>query len=1609
MPIKYLSPQDSQRQLIGFVDFFEKEFMAEISYLEETARGNIPARTDASLTMVFNVACALVSLAPIPGGVLAFMAIPHVLNAVVKVGTVVIQNEWSQKAIAIGAEYLSGDIKDQVTTLQGGAGDKYSTGEDMPIDTASLSVLARWLGVQLARRYEQVLTERLSTQPDQALMGLARVAARRCLAYLSENPLPAGNHQVRTEHLLAGVLVGAAVPWYHRPLNLLKTGESLQGSDEAEKLSFTAEKLLVNGAWIKDSDAGEVGCYTHKATEWISASTSTFKKTSVPLGGLPTYGYVAGFVSVLDLGLKPYTGTSLDLREWQHRRLQQPVTKNDVSAYLSSAEVKKARPENRTASQSFIQFLHQRSPGTFSLDAQAVLSDDLSEFELRSGNFQGVDFSGSRLSGDISYASFERGRLLACTGTTLRAVVGSTVNFAEAELGFSTLSEGKFDGTVNFTQADLTCVDLTNTIFGEVEHVGAVWHKAVLTNVNYHGIRDAQAAQVTEMAAEQTKQRAQLRQINDQIQALEARMQPLLEKCDQQTERREQLESLLVAQVNRLKFEAYATEKLEQLSHQSSAHSDAIARLGSTLTTVREERAAGERMLQNQIDRLQHDVSDLKTRARRNSEEKLTIKATLQAHDEHLAANDKRMVYLEQRFISVQLTGTWEHLDYPRDTCFQPRPSHWSALESRFATTRSTPVVLSGLGGMGKTSLASEWAHAQKASGRYSAVRWVNMDTPQQLNSLENWARDLSLPYEKKSPTEIWTMIAQRIASQSWLIVFDNVENYAAIQVGLSQFSLTPQQHILITSRDETSWTRPIRVDVYSPEESVAYIQQQMEAADHSGFEISSAQLLAERLGHHPLALELAMASICLDQLSLNSYQERLERQGLTSLNNGLIPAQQSQARLNVHQTLTALWDDSLPKLSIDALKLLRLLSFIDAQGGARSLLLTLFQQDEPRLSQALCVLREQSFVKRVDVGNGKLTLETWCVHRLLQEVVREKTLQQLAQDETAWPTFLNENWDAVEAVFPEKINTTEDVGAITRGVAHGHAFENYIKTVSTNWPTDMRTHGLFPWQAKVLAKVGAGESNMACYAIAKESLSVALTTYRAIHGETANHPGIATTLSNLGSVYYSQGDYPRAIEYHELSLAMERAIHGQTANHPGIATTLSNLGNVYCLQGDYPRAIEYYELSLTMKRAIYGQTANHPDIAATIGNLGNVYYSQGDYPRAIEYHELSLTMRRAIYGQTANHPGIATTLRNLGSVYHSQGDYPRAIEYHELSLTMNRAIYGQTANHPGIATTLDKLGIVYDSQGDYPRAIVSYEASLAMRRVIYGETANHPDIATILKYLNLSRQAQTKSVRGEDCTAKAVSLQRRFLEPATFNMLHQKSSSATMLSATKNEFDSRQFDFNVSVDIIKTLADFYFGEKKHNIDRGMHIYSSMVRGKINLSKELRKENPSTSELVTGAMILNILKKCEGVLVENNQKNCLHDVVDVVWLNSLLETEQRSRAILPIPLRQNIHSLFRQGYRFSTVTHGNELTIKAISPGSSGSTEDDLLSGAETKFQQVLSDRSEHPVVKNQGNHRWSVRSNAMFITQMNRELQNVVVEYEESGENTQGALCTVS
>ena len=167
-------------------------------------------------------------------------------------------------------------------------------------------------------------------------------------------------------------------------------------------------------------------------------------------------------------------------------------------------------------------------------------------------------------------------------------------------------------------------------------------------------------------------------------------------------------------------------------------------------------------------------------------------------------------------------------------------------------------VVVVGMGGMGKTTVASEFVHRY---GRYFAggAFWLSFADP---NGIENeiarcgGSRGMRLPAFSELPfaDQVQRVLAEWQSPMPRLLIFDNCEDTALVRRYRPQ---TGGCRVLITSRNP-SWSRRLNVQVVALDtlprhESIAFLR--VFQADLSDDE---ADAIAEALGDLPLALYLA-------------------------------------------------------------------------------------------------------------------------------------------------------------------------------------------------------------------------------------------------------------------------------------------------------------------------------------------------------------------------------------------------------------------------------------------------------------------------------------------------------------------------------------------------------------------------------------------------------------------------------------------------------------------------------------------------------------------------------------------------------------------------------
>ena len=703
---------------------------------------------------------------------------------------------------------------------------------------------------------------------------------------------------------------------------------------------------------------------------------------------------------------------------------------------------------------------------------------------------------------------------------------------------------------------------------------------------------------------------------------------------------------------------------------------------------------------------------------------------------------------LEERpWFPGDLSPIW-NVPYQRDPNFTGREQLLHDLRSSLAAGRATALSLAalhGLGGIGKTQLALEYAYRHAPD--YDLVWWVRSETPAALaGDYAALAGPLDLPEKGATEQEVAVAaVRQHLGTRGkWLLVFDN----AAAPQDLKNFlPLGGGGHVLITSRNP-AWrgmAQPLEVQVWPREDAVAFLLKRTGQQDEA-----AAGELAKELGYLPLALEQAAAYMEAYGLSISDYLP-VFRQRHRELLRRVRPSQEYP------DTVATTWEISFQRLQQDspvAADLLNLCAFLAPDDIPRELLaqgaehlpkrLAQAVNDPVALNAALAALRRYSLM---EVGEDFLS-----VHRLVQAVVRDR-LDNIGKKKwagaavevvsSAFPAgkfdVKLETWPWCARLLPHALAAGGHAENLRVALAHTgkvlnqaalylqlraeflaakKVFERAVPIVEAAFgPND-------PLLAVVANNLGAVIQVLGDQEGAKSHFERALSIDEAAYGP--NHPAVARDVNNLGSVLRALGDLAGAMSHYERALSIDEAAYG--SNHPDVASDVNNLGSVLQALGDLAGAKAHFGRALAIDEAAYGP--DHPQVAIRVSNLGYVLRAQGDLAGAKSHYARAMSIDEAAYGP--NHSKVAKDMNNLGSVLRAQGDLAGAKAYIERALSIDESAFGP--NHPRVATGLNNLGCLLKDEGDLLGAKANYDRAQAIDEAVYGP--NHPQMALRLNNL---------------------------------------------------------------------------------------------------------------------------------------------------------------------------------------------------------------------------------------------------------------------------------
>jgi tetratricopeptide (TPR) repeat protein len=606
--------------------------------------------------------------------------------------------------------------------------------------------------------------------------------------------------------------------------------------------------------------------------------------------------------------------------------------------------------------------------------------------------------------------------------------------------------------------------------------------------------------------------------------------------------------------------------------------------------------------------------------------------------------------------------------------------------------------ALVGLGGVGKTQSALEYAH--RFATRYDIVWWIAAEQRVSVaGDMSLLARRLGIAERTDQDETLAALLDELRRLPRWLLVFDNAEQPADLQPYLPGAG---DGHVLITSRDPAWGARAVvlRPETLPTAEGIAFLRKR------TGCDERSAAEVVEEVGGLPLALEQAGAYVEAAQITMPEYLALLRARLDDSLELG--------EPHDYGQTVATTWTISLQRVreeSEAAIALLRLCAFLAPDDIPRAIIAKHAEALPAMLRQAV---GDPVHYPRLVALVGRYSLvtatpEALTMHRLIQSVVRT----ELDDDGTRqWAAAAVRLLDGAVPHDPEN-PALWPVWA--RLLPHG--------LVAAEWAE--RSGAEAATCGRLLTRTGRYLCDRGEYEQAANIIERALALRERALGR--EHPDLVETLNILGLVVYRLGDLSRAQQATERAVAISRAVQGSDGT--GLADSLTLLARILTEVVEFERAQTTAEEALAISEVTYGPA--HPRVARILDTLGLAVWHKDD-ERAEALHRRALAIRRQAL--TSPHPETADSLGHLGTVLRDRGQLIEARELLEEAVAMLAEMHSpdhhRVGEFEGILATV--VAVI-----DGPAAARSL-AEGAVEKVAAGLGADHNDVAGKLYELGL-------------------------------------------------------------------------------------------------------------------------------------------------------------------------------------------------------------------------------------------------------------------------------
>lgn len=701
-------------------------------------------------------------------------------------------------------------------------------------------------------------------------------------------------------------------------------------------------------------------------------------------------------------------------------------------------------------------------------------------------------------------------------------------------------------------------------------------------------------------------------------------------------------------------------------------------------------------------------------------------------------------------------TGPHWIVPFSRNKRFVGREQELSTLQQWSSSKDDCQsMAVFGLGGVGKTQIALEFAYRTREENPHYSVFWVPAtDHLAFEQAYKQIGHMLNIPGIDAGGVDVKQLVKDALSDNKrigpWLMVIDNADDInmvfrqptddgfiAPALIDYIPFSLNGST--LLTTRNRRVAVKQasnniIFLEIMGPEDANKLLGKSL-LRQEILLDVDATEELLGLLGFLPLAINQAAAYINENDTTIDEYTSLFndsETEVMKVLSEDFEVHGRYKTMKNSIATTWAVSISQLTRTNPVAISYLSFMACLSNHNISQSLLLS--APSKKQGLEAVGALKAYSFISKREDGPSfdihplvHLATRNWLRNENKLQLWTNSAVLRLVEllpdggheNRTTWTAYLpHAKYLLISAMAAEGdlqvVVLAEKLGkCLYSNGEYSEAYQVYKRALELR----IKDSGLENRETlRDMFGMAEALNHQGKYKQAEYQHRKILELRKRVLGP--KDPEVGRSMNYLAQAMYDGGKYVEAEQVHRDALELQNEVlHPE---HPNTLTTTGYLAQALGKQGKYEEAEGMHRNLLETRLRVMGE--EYPGTLATMSCLGVAQGDLGNYADAEQTHRRVLNLRLRILGN--RHPHTLITKRWLADALLHQAKYEEAYSLNRETLELQTELLG--AKHPNTILTLGNLGDIFFSQGQTDRAEKVYRQVLNLQIEVLGP--EHPE-----------------------------------------------------------------------------------------------------------------------------------------------------------------------------------------------------------------------------------------------------------------------------------------